>query len=266
MELEQKYSDYTAFVTLTYNDANLPLIDDDTGVSVLSKSDVQKWLKRFRKELDKYGVSVRYYVAGEYGETYQRPHYHALLFFKDGRNGEFIWKSPALLQQIVVRSWSLGIVDFQAAQSQGASMYAAKYVMKADDEFTDYMKSIGYPQFSLKSQGLGREYLQQNAAWYHTPSRMPKYYVPHNGSKLPMPRYFKSKLFPRSEKLTIRELEELNARMFLANNARYEECKRNFLRTHDTSELSYFEAHYHDDVEDYVNFIVEHRKQSKDVH
>nr|CAI9750537.1 hypothetical protein OIUHVQDI_OIUHVQDI_CDS_0001 [Microvirus sp.] len=123
---------------------------------------------------------------------------------------------------------------------------------------------MGYPQFSLKSQGLGKDYIQQNASWYHTPSREPKLYVPWKGAKLPMPRYFKNKLFPRDSKLTNRELEELNERLFASSAEKYRKCKNNFLKTHESSELPYFESHYNDDLEDYVNFIVEHRKQKKD--
>lgn len=64
----------STFLTLTYNDDHLPenasLKPDD-------------W-KMFYDRLRKTGLGrFRYYAVGEYGDKYERPHYHALLFGVD---------------------------------------------------------------------------------------------------------------------------------------------------------------------------------------
>jgi len=66
------------FITLTYNDENLP------KTQTLVLEDVQKFWKRLRKHFKT--KQIRYYLAGEYGELTLRPHYHACVFgfdFKD---------------------------------------------------------------------------------------------------------------------------------------------------------------------------------------
>ena len=69
--LEAKMHDKNCFITLTYNDDNLP---QDLS---LHKEDFVKFMKRLRKNT---GEKIRFYMAGEYGSLYQRPHYHACLF------------------------------------------------------------------------------------------------------------------------------------------------------------------------------------------
>ena len=73
------------FVTLTYNDENLPIVaDPETGeikknIHTLDKRDVQLFFKRLRKNYP-YENNLRFFMAGEYGSTTARPHYHALIF------------------------------------------------------------------------------------------------------------------------------------------------------------------------------------------
>ena len=60
------------FITLTYNDAHLPANRN------LEYSDFQKFMKRFRKRFP--STKIRFYMAGEYGEKFGRPHFHACIF------------------------------------------------------------------------------------------------------------------------------------------------------------------------------------------
>lgn len=83
LELQDHESAY--FVTLTYNDGNLPktwYTDSDTGeafqAATLVKRDVQLFMKRLRKAFD--DQHIRFYCAGEYGDESMRPHYHLILF------------------------------------------------------------------------------------------------------------------------------------------------------------------------------------------
>ena len=73
LQQELKVSDSAYFITLTYSEENLP--------EELSKEHCQKFLKRLRKQNDKYTTKkLRYYLAGEYGDKTKRPHYHMIVF------------------------------------------------------------------------------------------------------------------------------------------------------------------------------------------
>ena len=49
-----------------------------TNVAVVSKRDVQLFMKRLRKKYEDY--KMRYFVTSEYGAKNGRPHYHMILF------------------------------------------------------------------------------------------------------------------------------------------------------------------------------------------
>lgn len=66
--LELMRHEAAAFVTLTYDQANLP--------STLEKRDLQLFFKRLRKA----NGPFRFFACGEYGERGARPHYHGILF------------------------------------------------------------------------------------------------------------------------------------------------------------------------------------------
>lgn len=73
---EASLHEQNCFITLTYNDFNLPANNS------LVRADPQLFFKRLRKRL---GFPIRYFGCGEYGERLQRPHYHAILFGVDFR-------------------------------------------------------------------------------------------------------------------------------------------------------------------------------------
>ncbi len=90
--LETQSWEHNHFVTLTYNNENLPpptktLINHDTGEVTNSPSSLNPdHLSKFMKDLRRYfdyhykHTGIRYYAAGEYGDKYGRPHFHILLF------------------------------------------------------------------------------------------------------------------------------------------------------------------------------------------
>lgn len=93
---EASLYDANLFVTWTYADENMP------SSKSLEYEDFQLMMKRLRKKMK--GVSpgpkgnypIRFFCSGEYGSTYQRPHWHAILFntyFPDMvpmHNGKFL--------------------------------------------------------------------------------------------------------------------------------------------------------------------------------
>lgn len=74
-------SSYMYFVTLTYDNDNLPVLKLPTGEDIYfaDYSDIQNLFKRFRA-LDILQRDFRYLCVNEYGTNYARPHFHLLLF------------------------------------------------------------------------------------------------------------------------------------------------------------------------------------------
>lgn len=75
------------FLTLTYDDLHVPIsdtMDVESGEFELStrKSDFQSFMKNLRRHFDyHYSLQdVRFYACAEYGELFDRPHYHAIIY------------------------------------------------------------------------------------------------------------------------------------------------------------------------------------------
>lgn len=75
----------------------------------------------------------KFYMCGEYGEQFERPHFHACLFGVDfddkypwrrNHSGDQLYRSPTL-----ERLWKHGNSEFGAVTFQSAA-YVARYVMK----------------------------------------------------------------------------------------------------------------------------------------
>ena len=114
---------FNSFVTLTYDDDHLPEYNS------LNYKHFQDFMKRLRKSHN----GVRFYMCGEYGEDFSRPHYHALLFncfFPDrkkhstGDSGSVIYTSEALTKLWPFGFSSIGDVTFESAA------YCSRYIMK----------------------------------------------------------------------------------------------------------------------------------------
>lgn len=113
------------FVTLTYDEEHLP---EDYS---LHYDDFQRFMKRVRKKYT--GKKIRFYMAGEYGENFGRPHFHACIFNLDFED-KYLWQktesgSKIYRSKILEELWpfgysSIGEVNFQSAA------YVARYIMK----------------------------------------------------------------------------------------------------------------------------------------
>lgn len=148
------YND-NCFITLTYNDDNLP-----ADLS-LDKTHFQKFMKRLRK---KYGNNIRYLHCGEYGTLNARPHYHACIFnfdFPDKklwsvRSGVSLYRSDSLEQLWPYGFATVGEVTFESAA------YVARYVLKkvTGDAAEDHYNGR-QPEYITMSRrpGIGREWL-----------------------------------------------------------------------------------------------------------
>ncbi len=153
---EASLYDENCFVTLTYDDVCLP-----AGGS-LDKRAFPKFMKRLRKKFS--SQRVRFYHAGEYGDRFGRPHYHALLFgfdFADkypwSMRGEFpVWRSDVLESLWPFGQSEIGSVTFDSAA------YVARYVVKkvTGVRAEEYYSGV-QPEYSTMSRrpGIGK-------AWY----------------------------------------------------------------------------------------------------
>lgn len=117
MMLESLCHGDSCFVTLTYDDVNLP-----SSWSLVPK-DAQLWLKRLRKVISP--LRVRFFLAGEYGQESLRPHYHAAVFglpqdLAGGIDGQ---------AGVVQDTWAKGFTYVGSLTPESAS-YIAGYVSK----------------------------------------------------------------------------------------------------------------------------------------
>jgi len=198
---EQQLHDENSFITLTYAEENLPLINN---TPTLRLKDLQDFMKRLRFQL--HPKKIRYYAVGEYGEKTQRPHYHACIFghaFTEKRSilrstPSLLWTNPELQKAWPHGHVSVGALTFATAQ------YTASYVTKKLrskqqyvylDEETGELKPLQQPKavMSLKP-AIGLD-------WWNNYNRqtIEKDYVIINGGKHKPPKYYDTLLKKLSE-------------------------------------------------------------------
>uniref|UniRef100_UPI0040472208 rolling circle replication-associated protein n=5 Tax=Pseudomonadati TaxID=3379134 RepID=UPI0040472208 len=192
---EASLYEQNCFITLTYNDENLP--DDGS----LHYDHFQKFMKRLRKAVS---GRVRFYMAGEYGEQLGRPHFHACLFnydfsdkvfFKRTGSGSNLYRSAKLESLWPYGYSSIGDVNFQSAA------YVARYIMKKvngkhQDEHYERVNdetgeiTVRRPEFTKMSlkPGIGFD-------WYNEwkDDVYPDDFVVVNGKKVRPPRFYDKK-------------------------------------------------------------------------
>lgn len=187
------------FITLTYAPEHLP--KDNS----LHYKDFQLFMKRLRKRFT--NQKIRFYMCGEYGENFGRPHFHACLFgfdfsdkrlFFTSRNGDKIFRSDVLEELWPFGLCSIGEVTFKSAA------YVARYIMKKVTgnslnpdtglPFSEhyYMGDGQYrtPEFTKMSlkPGIGSDWLDKYKSDVY-----PNDYVVINGKKVKPPRYYDKK-------------------------------------------------------------------------
>lgn len=195
------------FITLTYDDAHLPLssgLVPDTGeivtTATLVKEDWQKFMKRLRKAYDKKypDEKLRFYMAGEYGDKNFRPHYHAIIFnlhlddlqfYK--RCGDFNYYVSPWLNEL----WPFGYVVVGECNWQTAA-YVARYVTKKlNGKVAEKYEMLGLiPEFALMSRrpGIASAYCEEKGKHLLDYEYM-IVSTPDGGRKFRPPKYFKRK-------------------------------------------------------------------------
>lgn len=93
----------------------------DNLIPFLNYVDVQNYIKRLRRHLDKYtNEKISFYAVGEYGPVHFRPHFHLLLFFNSQEIADVI-------RECHNKSWKFGRSDIQRSNG-GCASYVASYV------------------------------------------------------------------------------------------------------------------------------------------
>lgn len=177
------------FLTLTYDDEHLPV---DKSIH---KKVFQDWMKRFRKSSS---LKIRFYACGEYGSQTFRPHYHVIVFNMACDDDVFLnrrydYKKHGYWCRL--DSWSNGNC-FVADVDYGVADYVTKYTMKKQTgkKGKEYYSSLGIqPEFALMSQGIGRDYCDQNAMTLRNLKKLRA-----KTGYAPLPRYYVGRLFQGS--------------------------------------------------------------------
>lgn len=185
---EGERSNTALFVTLTYDTKFVPITNN--GFMNLSKSDVQKFMKRLRKLSN---AKLKYYLCGEYGTQRMRPHYHIILFNADKEKVELAWS----LDRIPLGSIFIGEV------SEASIGYTLKYMTKKG-KIPIHYNDDRLKEFSLMSKGLGSNYLtKQMIKWHKNDLEKRMYCNLKDGKKIAMPRYYKDKIYNKFDKFMI---------------------------------------------------------------
>jgi len=185
---EASLYDRNCFITLTYDDKNLP-----PGGS-LQLRHFQLFMKRLRKSV---GTKLRFFHCGEYGEKFARPHFHAVLFnydfpdkvvFRRTDGGNTLWLSPTLQKLWPFGYSMIGSVSFESAA------YVARYILKkvngknADEHYVN--KTTGElrkPEYITMSRrpGIGTEYFKKFSL-----DMYPRDYAILRGMKVRPPKFY----------------------------------------------------------------------------
>jgi len=183
---EEKHSSSAHFVTLTYDTTHVPI--SENGFMTLRKSDFQDYMKRLRKLCP--DVTLKYYCAGEYGTQNKRPHFHAIVFnCPDSQHFFDAWKLDGK---------HLGTIHVGKVTSDSVA-YTMKYIDKATFRKT-HSRDDRVPEFALMSKGLGACYLSNEVKRFHKSNIGDLFVTKLSGHKVPMPRFYRNKIFTESEK------------------------------------------------------------------
>lgn len=189
---ESQMHTQNSFITLTYAPEHLP--QDGS----LVKWHFTDFMKRLRSRISPKTIS--YFMCGEYGENFERPHYHACLFGHDFEDkspiqeceGIILYASPLLDDLWSHGHCSVGDVTFESAA------YVARYIVKkqtGENSYQHYQTTCEHtgnlinrePEYANMSlnPAIGKR-------WYdkYQNDLYPSGFLVHNHAKQGIPRYY----------------------------------------------------------------------------
>lgn len=208
------------FITLTYNDENLPFNGS------LDVKHFQDFMKRLRHQ---YGPGIRFFHCGEYGEQFKRPHYHACLFNFDFPD-KTLWKqirgNNHYQSQSLNELWGKGFCSISDVTFKSAA-YVARYITKkitGEQAVTHYETYNEYgeitqkrPEYTTMSRkpGIAKGWFDK----FHT-DVYPSDFIIIEGKKIKTPRFYDGQfeLLSPQELQNVKILRKLNSKLHEAEN------------------------------------------------
>lgn len=250
---ESKNAYSQAFITLTYNPYEIPLTGeiDENGEEIftLAKNDLRLFLMKLRTEngrmnkasptLLHYGFKTKkmsYYAIGEYGDQFNRPHYHLILF-------NF---HPAL-KDVIAKKWDKGFFKIAPVNTRRIN-YVTSYVITKNIQPTDKQAP-----FCFISNGFGAEFLKSALKTFMQTEDLK---VQHkDGRIMKMPRYYRDRILTTPElKMKFNYQAEFEKKMRLKRYNLIDEAEK--------VKLNPF--NYEKQIKDYdLNKLANYRKKRK---
>ena len=188
MMCENFMHDDSIFLTLTYDDEHLP--EDGS----LHPEHLSAFIKNLRRQIEyhqDFKLKIKFYGAGEYGDNFQRPHYHVIIFgWKpfDGKKYSQKLMTSAFIEKIWKKGWCpYGKVTFESCA------YVARYVCKkVTGKIAPFFYDGLQPEFARMSRrpGIGKSFFEK----FQSQILRDDYIVVRDGIKVPLPKYF-NKIF-----------------------------------------------------------------------
>lgn len=183
---EEKVATSAHFVTLTYDTNHVPI--SDNGFMTLRKKDFQDYMKRLRKLCP--DNTLKYFAVGEYGSERKRPHYHAIIFNVPDK-------------ELFYDAWHINGVPngtcFVGTVSGDSIAYTLKYIDKPPYD-RRFAKDDRAKEFSLMSNGLGANYITQDAIDYHSADLTRMFVTVPGGYRKALPRYYRNLIYTPAER------------------------------------------------------------------
>lgn len=170
LEQEMHHARSAHFITLTYNDANLPYAENNAEtlnrdhpyrfIEALKKRRerlIKTWLREKTFKTNPYiDRPLKFYGVGEYGSDYQRPHYHILIF-----------NTPIELIRNIHEIWQKGRTHFGAVEL-ASIRYVAGYIQYGDKEKSKELGRLPEFNFMSRKPAIGHEFLKKKTSTYKT--------------------------------------------------------------------------------------------------
>lgn len=170
------------FITLTYNNDNLP---SDGGVSYEHADYFVDNLRKFFHQSD---IGFSYYLMSEYGGKSLRPHYHMHLF--TDASFDFVKKA-------VDRFWTKGFIKYGTSTLKSILYTSAFHLIPKEH-------NLPYPKknFHIFTRGLGKSFVDKHKKYYLEHDRK---HFEFGGFKFGLPPYIRDKFgFPHDDIMNLR--------------------------------------------------------------
>lgn len=238
LSLEGQLHEHTAFVTLTYMDAFLPvdLYHPRTGevshshpLGCLDKLAIAKFMKRLKSNVRRHcgremANGIRFFCAGEYGDDFGRPHYHLVIWGLPEKYWYFInlsWRDPRT-KELMCDPDRITIEEPRSMWDVG--QYCCSYMMKSLHREGAKELEGRPPEFQTSSMSIGAKSVPAIAQVFNKLSG--SIYIETNndiprtlfmmGRQMPIDRYLREKILealPHCEKIKLVSKEKFEEEM-----------------------------------------------------